>query len=125
MKKLNITKEGFEKSRYNEGYLALTSAEAYDALGGERKVTKYVNRLNRIYGKWAIISIEPCIDEENPEDMDFLNVQIEMRSGMEEYEDKVTEGVWNYLNQHGLDFDYECGGDGEYGPISSYRIRLA
>lgn len=30
---------------------------------------------------------------------------------------------WNYLNPHGLDFYYECGGDGEFGPIASYRIR--
>jgi len=116
-----------------DGELGLTSKEAYKMLGGRGAVAKFVARVNKDQPWWTV-TIDPCIDEENPEDMDFLNVQIEMnyrsckglsQKYMEQREDVVTEQVWHFLNNHGLDFDYECSGDGDEGPISSYRVRLA
>ena len=109
----------------------LTSKEAYEVLGGRSAVNRFVAKTNKMFGQWADVSITPCIDEENPEDMDFLNLQIEMKYNsnsdlsskfMEQKEDAVTDVVWKFLNKFGLDFEYECSGDGENGPISSYRI---
>ena len=109
----------------------LTSKEAYRVLGGRSVVNRFVAQTNKMFGQWADVSITPRIDEENPEDMDFLNLQIEMKynsnpdlSGkfMERQEDVVTNRVAQFLYKHGLDFQYECDGDGENGPIASYRI---
>lgn len=112
--------------------MELTSDEAYEVLGGERKVEQFVAKANKLFGAWATLSIDACIDEENPEDMDFLNVQIEMKYNsckdlspkfMEAKEEALTEYVFNWLNASNLDMDYEAGGDGNEGPISSYRVR--
>ena len=75
--------------------------------------------------------IKSIYDVENPEDMDFLNLQIELKYNsnkdlpekfLDSREKAATDYVWKWLNDSELDFDYECGGDGDEGPIASYRI---
>ena len=114
--------------------MEITSDEAYEILGGRGKVERFVDRVNKLFGQWGTVSIDACIDEENPEDMDFLNVQIEMKWNscgdvshkfLEMKEEALTEYVFNWLDNHALDMDYECNGDGDEGPISSYRVRMA
>ena len=109
----------------------LTSKEAYEVLGGRSVVNRFVAQTNKMFGQWADVSITPCIDEENPEEMDFLNLQIEMKYNsnpdlsdkyMEQKEDAVTDHVAEFLNNHELYFQYECSGDGDEGQILSYRI---
>lgn len=116
------------------GSLGLSSKEAYRALGGKSAVRAFVGRTNKRFCQWANVTIDSCICEEDPDEMDFLNVQVEMKyasnamlpdSFMEAKEEAVVNCVWKFLDRHGLDFDYECGGDGEFGPIASYRVRRA
>lgn len=111
--------------------MEITSDEAYEILGGRGKVERFVDRVNKLFGQWVNVSIDACIDEENPEDMDFLNLQIELKYNsnkdlpekfLDSREKAATDYVWKWLNDSELDFDYECGGDGDEGPIASYRI---
>jgi hypothetical protein len=114
-----------------ENIMEITSDEAYEILGGQSAVDKFVDRVNKIFGQWVTVSIDACIDEENPEDMDFLNLQVELKEKsnkdlsqkfLESKEEAATNYVWKWLNEKELDFQYECSGDGDEGPIASYRI---
>lgn len=87
--------------------MELTSKEAYKVIGGRSVLNRFVAQTNKKFGQWADVSITPCIDEENPEEMDFLNLQIEMKYNsnpdlsdkfMEQKEDAVTDYVARFLN---------------------------
>ena len=119
-------------SMYWDGQIEeLSSKEAIKMLGGRAAVRSLEDRANKLFGQWASVSIEPDIDEENPEEMDFLNLMVEMKYTsnrelppkiMEMKEDALYNFLWKKLSAKGLCFEHECYGDGEEGPIDSFRI---
>ena len=94
-------------------------------LGGQRVINAFAKKVSAKYG--VSVAIVPCVNEEEPSD-NWLNVVIETPNGLFDKDghstelDKATDEVIDFLHKKDLVMDWECGGDGDTGPIESYRV---
>ena len=103
----------------------MTAKQALRKLGGEAKVSAFATEVTNRHG--VTVEIEPQINDENPRD-NWLDVLIETPNKLFDCNDRysaldaATAEVVEFLAKHGLNMEYECGGDGASGPIHSYRV---
>ena len=94
-------------------------------LGGQAAATAFATKVTMKYGVQTVIT--PHVNEEKPSD-NWLNVLFETPNGLFDKNGfsneliAATGEVEDFLAKHGLGMEYECGGDGETGPIDSWRV---
>jgi len=99
--------------------------QAVRRLGGRKKLARFAETVSKAHG--VKVDIAPHVNEENPADS-WLNVLIETPNELfnlaarSDARDAAIDDVERFLAGRGMWIAWECGGDGETGPISSYRV---
>ena len=101
---------------------ALRKFDGKNSKCGQAKLDAICADLGKKYG--IKVSVTPCINEEKPSD-NFLNAVFEY-DAVNHVADKrkAFEELEIAFENRGLAMEWECGGDGNVGPIESYRIEL-
>lgn len=103
----------------------MKAKKAIKMLGGMKVIDDFAKKLSEKYG--LSVEILPHINEEKPSD-NWLNVIIETpnrlfdKNGYSDEFDCAEDEICEFLAEHELGMEYECGGDGGTGPIDSYRV---